>query len=136
MRPSRGGEGGHAALELVLVVGLLLVPATILLAAVPVWVERQDAARDAAAVAARAAVAEGDVAVVATAVADVESAWGLAPSALVWSAQGDPGGRGGSFTVAVTVELPAIDLPVLGSFGAVEWTTSHTERVPAHRSRT
>ncbi len=117
-----------------LVVALILVPATALLVTVPVWIERQAAARDAAANAARAAVVQAEPAVVGSMVSGTEQAWGLAPGTLAWSARGEPGGRAGTFTVEVTVELPAVNLPLLGPIGAVDWTTSHSEPVPVHRS--
>ncbi|MCP3911205.1 MAG: hypothetical protein GY713_09650 [Actinomycetia bacterium] len=133
---SRGtGDAGHAALELVLVVAVLLVPVTMLLATVPVWIERQAGARDAATAAARSAIIQADPAAVAGAVTAAEQAWGLPPGSLSWAAEGQPAGRTGVFTVMVTVELPAIDLPMLGPIGAVGWTTSHSESVPAYPSR-
>jgi hypothetical protein len=130
-----GGDRGHAALELILVVSLLLIPATTMLATVPGWIERQAAARDAAAGAARAAVMAGDRSTVAVMVSSAESAWGLDPGGLVWTTSGDPAGRSGVFTVEVTVELPGVELPGLGPIGGVGWTTAHSESVAAHRSR-
>ena len=125
----RDRERGTAALELPLVVGLLLIPLGLLVLHIPVWIERQHAARDAAAEAARAVVVDTDGVVAADVEAVVDAVgagYGLAPGALRLRLDQDDTW----VTARVTVTIPAARLPGLGSVVALEWTASHQERRP------
>ena len=125
-------ERGTAAIELPLVIGLVLIPLGLLVLAVPTWVERQEAATEAAAEAARAVVtATGpqDRATVARAVVEeVAASHGLPPGSLRLELQNS--GRGQALTARVTVEIPMAPLPGLGRLPAVDWTATHSERFP------
>lgn len=126
-----------AVLEWPLAILLLLVPIAAMAALVPTWSERQTAARDAAALAARTAAIEGDPATAMTAgeAAGRQAAdnFGIAPSDITIDLTGDLS-RGGSITAVVTVRMPALSFPGIGDVNAWSWTTSHTERVDDYRS--
>lgn len=126
----RDGEAGTAAIELPLVVALVLIPLGMLVLSVPTWVERQHAATEAAAEAARAAVTgSGDpLAEARLVVEQVAAGHGLPRGAL--RLQLTEAGRGGPVTARVTVAIPAARLPGLADLAAVEWTATHTERYP------
>lgn len=126
------GERGSALIEFPMVIGLILIPFGVMVLSAPTWVERQTAARDAAAESARLIVTSSDE--VSTTPAElirrIELGYGLPSGSLVMS---NPTGRlapGGTVTVVVTVEIPALSLPILGTVGSVDWTAEHTERVP------
>jgi hypothetical protein len=124
-------ERGAAVVEVLLVVGLVLIPFGVLVVTVPVWIERQHAAQEAAAEAARAIVtATGpDVRDARLVVALVAEAHGLAADDLSVEIDDDPS-PGGYVTVRVTVVIPPADLPGLGALPAARWTAQHTERRP------
>lgn len=130
-------EAGVTAVETPLALVLLLVPVALMVITIPAWPERQTVARAAATQAARTAVladswyeatAAGEEAVARTA-----ANYGLAPGDLVVDWDGGLS-RGGSVTARVTVRLPALVLPGLGSVDAWTWTASHTEAVDRYRS--
>lgn len=118
-------------IEFPLVVGLVLIPFGVLVLSVSAWVERQTAARDAAGEAARALViGDPEGASAEVMVADIEAGYGL-PAGTLRAVIPDGGMvPGESVTVSVTVEIPAMSLPIFGGVGAVDWTTEHTERFP------
>jgi hypothetical protein len=130
-------EAGTAVIETPLAIVLLLVPIALLVITLPAWPERQTVARAAASEAARAAVLADswDEAVAAgQAVVDRTARnYGLAPSefALDWRGAFT---RGEAVTARVTVRMPALAIPGLGSVGAWTWTASHTETVDQYRS--
>lgn len=131
-RGERGGERGSVVLELPLVFGLLLVPFGMLVISAPVWVERQTAARDAAAEAARHLVldAGSDGRSADQIVREIEAGYGLAPGTLWLELPEGVVGPGETLSVRVTVEIPAVSLPIFGGIGAVDWTAEHSERSP------
>ncbi len=112
-------------------IGLILIPFGILILSIPTWIERQTAARDAAAESARYLVLAGPEGLEGATqiVADVERGYGLPagslrlemPSELV---------PGEALTVRVVVVIPAADIPLMGSFGDTTWSAEHTERYP------
>ena len=128
----RRSERGTAAIELPLVLGLVLIPLGLLVLTVPTWVERQEAATEAAAEAARAVVtgtgSADRVAVAHAVVEEVAASHGLPPGSLRLELRS--GGRGQPVTARVTVEIPLAPLPGLGRLPAVDWTATHTERFP------
>ncbi len=125
----QGTERGSAILELPIMLGLILIPFGILILSIPTWIERQTAARDAAAESARYLVVAGPQGFEGATqiVADIERGYGLPagslrleiPSELV---------PGQALTVRVVVVIPAADIPLMGSFGDTTWSAEHTER--------
>lgn len=134
--PRLADARGSASLELALGTGVLLLPTALLALLLPTWIERQSAARMAAAEAARAFA-------VAAAPAEA-SGQALDLAHTVLGNAGIPGSqrsvtvagtlvRGGSVTVTVTVTMPALPLPRIPAPG-FSWTATHTERVDPYRS--
>ena len=116
---------------------LLLIPIALMAILLPTWAERQTVARDAATSATRAAVLastpeEAHAAGVAAAHRTVEN-FGLDPAdiTITWSGNLD---RGGSITANVTIRMPALLFPGIGSVDPWSWSASHTERVDDYRS--
>lgn len=125
------GERGSVLLELPLIFGLLLVPFGMLIISAPTWVERQTAARDAAAESARYLVLHpNEPSMALDIIREVEAGYQLPPGSLVLEIAVFERVPGGQVTSAVTVEIPAVSLPIFGGIGAVGWTAEHTERVP------
>lgn len=119
-------------IEFPMVIGLVLIPFGMLAISASTWVERQTAARDAAGEAARALVVAGPDSAVSPAliVQQIEQGYELPAGTLRAAVPASIGGPGESVTVAVTVEIPALALPILGNVGSVDWTVEHTERIP------
>lgn len=150
---AEGTESGHAAIELALAVGLLILPVAVLVLSLPTWVERQSLALSASREVARTVVlAEdpaGGSAVAADRVREIAVNHGLDPDdvtvcfathPVAETAPRDCTGlgavqRGVAITAYVTVRLPALDLPGLpGIVPATTYTARHTERVDLYRS--
>ncbi len=124
-------ERGSALIEFPLVIGLILIPFGVLVISAPTWVERQTAARDAAGEAARSIVLSGpESASPDQVVQSIEAGYGLEPGSLDASIPAGGHAPGSSVTVDVSVEIPALSLPIFGTVGSVSWTASHTERYP------
>lgn len=131
------GERGQVPIELALAMGLLIFPITILVVSLPVWIERQSAARVAAQEAAREVVladtwTEGTNSGAAVA-QRVAANHGMSPGDVSVGFQGRLE-RGVDVTAQVTVRMPALVLPGIGSVGEWSWTVSHTEQVDLYRS--
>ena len=125
----RSRERGSAAIELPFLAGLVLIPFGLVVLVFPLWVERQAAARDGAAEAARV-LAHGGTPAEAAAVLDaIESGYGLGPDALGLAAV-EVGPAGTELEVTVSVVLPGFELPIFGSVGQTSWTARHRERAP------
>ncbi|HVW34965.1 MAG TPA: hypothetical protein VHL53_20705 [Acidimicrobiia bacterium] len=130
-------EAGTAVIETPLAIVLLLVPIALLVITLPTWPERQTVARAAASQAARSAVLADswdDAVAAGQAVVERTAAnYGLAAGDFVldWSGALT---RGSAVTARVTVRMPALAIPGLGSVGAWTWTASHTENVDRYRS--
>jgi len=139
-RHRRGrGERGFIAAEWALAVGLLLIPAGLLVVSFPRWSERQNMASVAAAEASRTvAVATDTDAGIADArnlVAEIARNHGVDPAAVTVSFTGTTT-RGGTVTATVSVDLPALSVPPVGSVGSFRWSTSHSEAVDQYRGFT
>lgn len=132
----RSGQRGYVAVEFAAAVGLLLLPVLLLVASLPSWAERRHtaivAAREAAATALEGYPrdASGDAAAVAEWIAAVH---GVGPDEIDVRVSGDVR-RGGSVTATVTIDMPAIDVPLIGGVGGFHWTTSQTRRIDEFRS--
>lgn len=125
-------ERGSVLIEFPMVIGLILIPFGMLALSAPTWVERQTAARDAAAESARSLVVTSDQSLISpdAIVRAIEAGYGLPPGSL--RAEIPAGGfvPGEAVTVAVTVEVPALSLPIFGDVGSVDWTAEDSERFP------
>ena len=130
------GDHGSAPVEAPLAVGLLLLPIVILVLMLPQWPERQtiatSAAKEAASLYANAANATVGEQVATDAVAQAAANAGF-PGGLDVAFTGE-WCRTCEVTAAVTVEIPAIDMPFVGGVGALHWTASSTARVDDFRS--
>lgn len=133
----RRAVGGFVALEFAAGVALLVVPVLLLVASLPAWSEREHAATVAAREAARYAAQRwpaidepGAVGVASIAAANL----GVPASDLDVSVVADEA-RGGQVRATVTIVMPALTVPGIGSRGAWRWTTSYTLRIDDYRSR-
>lgn len=135
----RSGERGYVAAEVAIGIGLLIFPVALLVLTLPTWSERQTTARSVAREVARLVAVAG--------VCDRERALetghemarnlGLPPADLDIELDCAPGGRlarGDHVRASVTVAVPAVDLPGIGSVGAWSWTAHHSEPVDQYRS--
>ena len=130
-------EPGFVAVEWVAAMVFLLVPIVLIGAGVSRWPERQQVARAAAAEAARAAVISDTRALAeanaARRAGEVASNYGVPAGeydvdvdAAVWD-------WGENVTVTVSMTMPAIDIPGVGSWGATRWASSATQRIEDFR---
>ncbi len=125
---TRRTERGSAAVELPFVLGLIVIPFALLVLQLPVWVERQAAANEAASEMARA-LAVGSVLDPGAILDAVATSYQVPPGALTLTGMED-GGPGQPITVGVAVEIPVLRLPVFGTIGQRSWTVMHSERHP------
>jgi hypothetical protein len=132
-------ESGFVAGELALGIGLLLVPVALLVVTLPTWSERQTTARSIAREAARVVAVAGtcDRSRALELGHDMARNLGLPPGDIdvqLDCASGARLPRGGSVRASVTVTVPAVALPGIGSVGAWSWTAHHSEPVDQYRS--
>ena len=130
-------EAGFIAVEWVAAIVLLLIPMVLLGAGVSRWPERQQVARAAAAEGARAAVLS-DTQALAVAnpnrVADeVAANYGVPAGELTVRVDAATWDWGEDVTVTVTVAIPALDIPGVGSWSPGEWSTAATQRIEDYR---
>ncbi|MDQ1467434.1 MAG: hypothetical protein QOH10_1849 [Actinomycetota bacterium] len=132
-----GGTRGFVAIELVLAIGLLLVPVVMLVGSLPRWSERQHAAivaaREAARVAGQVWPADGEVEADRVA-REVVATYGI-PQADVTITVSPPPGRGQMLRATVTVRMPALAVPFLARVGSWSWTARESLRIDDYRSR-
>jgi hypothetical protein len=138
-RHGRSREGGYVAAELALGVGLLVFPVALLVLTLPTWSERQTTARSIAREVSRVVAVAGvcDRGRATDTGHDMARNLGLAPSDVDVRLDCVPGGRlprGGSVRASVTVAVPAVTFPGIGSVGAWSWTAHHSEPVDQYRS--
>ncbi|MGH8873212.1 MAG: hypothetical protein ACRDWS_14710 [Acidimicrobiia bacterium] len=138
-------DRGHAAVELGLAVGLLLLPVALAVLAFGPWSERRVFAEAAAAEAARAAVIDLDTSFGAVVVSEMTANHGLLPDLvrLGWcgaspvEVSGDTGScsfdRGAVITAEVLVWVPLITTP-WGEVGGLWAGAAHSEPVDLYRS--
>jgi len=132
-------EQGFVATELALGIGLLLVPVACLVLTMPTWSERKTTAR--------AVVREVARVIASTGVCDAESAQGL--TEIMARNLGLPDGDarveiqcrpgvelepGSELEAAVTVRMPAVDIPGIGPVGEWSWTARHKQPVDRYGS--
>jgi hypothetical protein len=136
-------DRGHAGIELALGVGLLMLPAALVVLGFGPWSERAVLAEAVAAEASRAAVIQLAVAEGNAIASEMAANYGLAPDQirLGWcGATPSVGGsgdclfdRGGTVGVAVSVWVPLVNTP-WGSMGGIWVERSHAEVVDLYRS--
>ena len=140
MRATRARDRGFVAIELAAGVALLVFPVAMLVASLPGWFDRQSLARQAARDAARAVVLDGacrgDVAE--GAAVRIVRGGGVDPGD-VRVALDCPAGselaRDSTVTARVTIDMPAVTVPLIGTVGGWRWTTGHAEPVDPYGSR-
>lgn len=135
--PSR--EGGYVAGELALGIGLLLFPVALLVLTLPAWSERQTTARSIAREVSRVVAVAGvcDQGRAIETGHDMAQNLGLPPGDIDVQLDCAPAERlrrGGSVRASVTVAVPAVTFPGIGSLGAWSWTAHHSEPVDQYRS--
>jgi protein-disulfide isomerase len=129
-------RGSAVPLSLLLGTALIVLPVVVLVLTLPTWEQRAVDAQDAARTAARALVTADDwgdgVSAADEAVTQLVAGDGLPPTDLSVSYSGSfvPGG---SVTAAVTVVIPAGNLPGLGFVGQLHYTASSTDHVDSYR---
>lgn len=135
-------QAGFVAAEYAAGVGFLLLPVTLLVLTLPVWVETQEAGRVAVQQAARALVTSPDHA---TGLARAEA---VAAEALANRGVAQVGGIdvAGALrhpptgapqelvTVTLTVRVPAVRLPLLGTWASFDRAVAHTQPVDRYRT--
>jgi len=137
--PGRSPEGGYVAAELALGIGLLVFPVALLVLTLPTWSERQTTARSIAREVSRVVAVAGvcDRGRAVDTGNDMARNLGLSPSDVDVQLDCAPRGRlprGGSVRASVTVAVPAVTFPGIGSIGAWSWTAHHSEPVDQYRS--
>jgi hypothetical protein len=129
-------RGSAIPLTLLLGTTLIVMPVMVLVLTLPTWEQRAVDAQDAARTAARALVTadnwDDGISAADEAVSQLVAGDGLPPSDLTVTYSGslDPGG---TVSAAVTVVIPAGNLPGLGFVGALHYTASSTEHVDSYR---
>jgi hypothetical protein len=140
LREPGRNERGFVAIELAAGVALLVFPIAMLVATLPAWFDRQSLARQSARDAARAVVLDGvcrdDVA--SPAALRIARGGGVASNdvrVVLDCAPGRALARDGHVTARVTVEIPAVSVPLVGSVGTWRWTAVHSEPVDPYGSQ-
>jgi hypothetical protein len=141
----RGGrrsrrDYGFAAIELVAGVALLVFPVAMLVVSLPGWFDRQSVARQGARDAARAVVLDGwcRPEIASEAAARIALGGGLEASDVQVELDCVPGTaleRDRIVTARVTIAMPALSVPLIGSVGAWQWTAAHGEPTDPYASR-
>lgn len=138
-------DRGHAAVELGLAVGVLMLPVALAVLAFGPWSERRVFAEAAAAEAARAAVIHLDTSAGSVVMAEMAANHGLGPDLvrLEWCAADGPGAvdgsagcsfeRGSVVTADVSVWVPLVATP-WGEIGGLWVSAAHPEQVDLYRS--
>jgi hypothetical protein len=139
-RATGARDGGFIASELVLGVCVIVVPVTLIVLVLPTWSERQAMAQRAANESAReVAIASSwssGVAAAKVAVDQVAGNYGVSAGEVLGPDFSTGGGLAGGQTVVsrVTVRMPVLTVPLVGSVGRWSWTAVHAERVDDYRS--
>jgi hypothetical protein len=131
---TRHGESGFVATELALGVGLLVLPVSLLVLTLPGWSERQVTARVISREVARRTARDGrcDAAGARTLAATMAGNLGVSGrdvSVTLSCADGAELVPGSDVEARVTITMPAVDLPGIGTVGAWSWTARHREPV-------
>jgi hypothetical protein len=132
-------QAGFVAAEFALGAGLLVFPVALLVLTLPGWSERQATARVVARETARRAAREGicDQDGARVLAATMAQNLGLAATDVVVDldcAPGAPLAAGSDVESAVTVRMPTVRIPGVGTVGEWEWTARHLEPVDRYGS--
>ena len=132
-------QGGFVAAELVLGIGVLLLPVAFVVLTIPSWSERQTTGRAIAREVGRAVARGGwcDAALANDLAGMMAENLGLARADVqveLDCASGENLAAGSDLAVRVTVRMPAVHLPAMGTFGAWSWTAGHHEPVDLYGS--
>jgi hypothetical protein len=134
---TRRAGTGFVAVELVAAVALLLLPTIVLVASLPVWSARRHAATVVAREAARTAAAHWPdppgVAVDAV-VASEAADYGVPADELAVAVHLDDT-RSGQANARVTILMPTVSLPLIGTVASWHFTTTYAVRIDDYRSR-
>lgn len=128
---------GFVATELVLGIGVLLVPVALVVLTLPTWSERQTTARAVAREVARTIATEGvcDTAAADRVAAVMASNLGMRAGDLavaVGCVSGAPLDPGSDLEARVTVRMPAVHLFGVGDLGEWTWTARHRQPVDVY----
>jgi hypothetical protein len=139
VRRTVSSEGGFVATELALGIGVLLLPAVVVVLTISAWSERQTTARAIAREVGRAVARDGWCnTILANGLAGMMGAnLGLAPADMHVELDCAPNASlapGSDVQVSVTVRMPAVHLPALGSVGEWDWTARHRQPVDRYGS--
>ncbi len=133
----RRSQHGFVAIEFSAAIALLLLPVTMLVASLPSWSTREHSAtviaREAARLAAQQWPNQSDAAID-TLVVDTATNLGADPRQVTIEVTSDQF-RGGQVRATVTIVMPAISVPGIGTAGAWHWSTTATVRIDDYRSR-
>lgn len=142
-RTAKSAQGGFAAAEWVVALGLIVLPMVMIVGSIAPWLARQTMAREISQEAARRVVLADDwelggqeatrvaEAIVANHGLDAED-WDLV--SIRTEPDGAAFGRGVDVAVEVRVRVPALTVPGIGSIAEVWWHTTHVEHVDDFRS--
>lgn len=127
-------DQGSVAVELPMAVGFLLLPVAVIVMILPQWPQAkttaESAAKEAATLYATANSPDEGIAAANLALDRAETTYGQPIQATIdgqWC-------RGCTITVTVTIDVPAIDVPFVGSTGTFSYTASSTARIDDYRS--
>jgi hypothetical protein len=133
------GDDGFVATELALGIGLLLVPVALVVLTIPSWSERQTTGRAIAREVGRAVAREGwcDTALANDLAGSMASNLALERSEVdveLDCGAGDELVTGSELAVSVTVRMPAVHLPAVGTVGEWSWTARNHQPVDRYGS--
>lgn len=138
-RRREGGDGGFAALSLMLGLAVVVLPVLVVVLSLPVWLERAAAAQDAARLAARQLASNGSWArgssCAQTVVGELAQAEGWGPGTYFLAMSGSVV-PGGTVVASVYVAMPLAALPGLGELGDVTYRAVSVDHVDSYRSGT
>ena len=131
---TRRSESGFVATELVVGLGLLVLPVALLVLTLPGWSERQVTARVISREVARRTARDGvcDLGTARTITASMAGNLGVPPADLSVTLSCTSGREltpGADVEARVTVSMPAVQVPGLGAVDAWSWTARHREPV-------
>lgn len=135
--PTRPVEKGSVSVEMPAAICLLLIPIACLIAVLPTWLERQTLARTAARETARSIARANteEAGLVAANLTVTEMAYNAGiPRSQFRPSYGGSLTRGGQITADVTVDVPLIVVPLIGTIGGFSYTAHHVEEVDQYRS--
>lgn len=136
----RRRENGFIPIEMVLAIGVLMIPAAMLALAFPQWVERQSlarvAAREAARTVAQAQTYEQGIIDATTVINEMANNHDVPPGDMTVSIEGSIN-AGDEVTATVTVQLPLLWIPIWGGEISPDapLKVEHTEKVDEYRSQ-